>query len=166
MKASAFLFGIFILPLLGFGQYTGLEVVSSAGGFFQESSVAISWTIGETVVDTWVNEDLGIILSSGFQQGDYKITGVPGEEVSPLSVSVFPNPATSFTYLRIWLPVQQRIQVVIMDISGRELVYEEYTAVENDFVVPLNISAFKSGLYLLRVSFEGNEVRVLKLIKL
>jgi len=42
------------------------EVVASAGGYFENDDISMSWTVGETVIQTFSGTD--IILTQGFQQ--------------------------------------------------------------------------------------------------
>jgi len=57
---------IIILSLTFSLQIHSQQVVSSAGGFYQNDIISVSWTLGETVIETFEGSDL--ILTQGFQQ--------------------------------------------------------------------------------------------------
>jgi len=64
---KAFLFTYFSLILLiCFSQSNESEVISASGECFEESGISLSWTLGETINETFSNEN--IILTQGFQQ--------------------------------------------------------------------------------------------------
>jgi hypothetical protein len=60
-----------LLPLMGCflslsGQTLSPEIISSSGGYFENTNASLSWTLGETATETLVNGN--IILTQGFQQ--------------------------------------------------------------------------------------------------
>jgi hypothetical protein len=52
----------FVFSLNAYAQ----QVIASAGGYYEGDNISISWTLGETVVETFQGAD--IILTQGFQQ--------------------------------------------------------------------------------------------------
>jgi len=65
MKTSKILFILFISLTFSVHIYSQ-EVISSAGGYYQNENISLSWTLGEPVIETF--EGSGLILTQGFQQ--------------------------------------------------------------------------------------------------
>ncbi|OQX77960.1 MAG: hypothetical protein B6D64_07520 [Bacteroidetes bacterium 4484_276] len=61
---------ITFLALITFTVFTlstnAQQVIASAGGYYEGDNISISWTLGETVIETFEGAD--IILTQGFQQ--------------------------------------------------------------------------------------------------
>ena len=57
------------------GQYTSPEVIATAGDFFSNATVSISWTLGEITTETFTGSN--VALTQGFQQptGRLKVSG-------------------------------------------------------------------------------------------
>ena len=165
MKNLTLIASLALATTLGFGQTTSiLEVVAPAGGFHTASNFSVSWTLGEPVIETWVNETAGIMVTSGFQQGSYSITSVPVDPTSGFNVKMYPNPAESFTNIGISLPAIAEVTVTVMDITGRTVMQDKFTPANQSHIHPLNISSLKSGLYIVSIS-SGNKLnKVLKLV--
>jgi len=151
MKKLLLTLSIVLISLLSFSQNSILEVVSPAGGYFENSSISVSWTLGETVIDTWVNEDAGIMVTSGFQQGDFTITGLPQNPMAGFSVKMFPNPAKLETNLKVTLPSLANVNITVLDVTGRTVIQEQFNPSDLEHTHTLNVSTLKPGIYLVRV---------------
>lgn len=58
---------ILCLVIFGFSSsVSAQEVVSASGGYYENEGISLSWTVGETVIETIGNET--ITLTQGFQQ--------------------------------------------------------------------------------------------------
>jgi len=72
-----------------FAQQMSPEIICSASGRIQNSTIKIDWVIGESVTATMQNTNNQ--LSSGFGQPQYLITAInPGN--SSFSFFIYPNP--------------------------------------------------------------------------
>jgi hypothetical protein len=69
-----------LIPLIAWflpvsAQTLSPEVISSAGGYFENTDASLSWTLGETVTETFTGTN--VILTQGFQQPfGIQITGI------------------------------------------------------------------------------------------
>jgi len=72
MKKLYLTLGLMIYFFASFSQTSDLKVISSAGDYFVGSEITLSWTLGEPVIETFENG--GILLTQGFQQGDFWTT--------------------------------------------------------------------------------------------
>ncbi len=73
MKKLAFTLFAFCIYFLSFSQSANFEVISSGGGYFapEGSTVTLSWTLGEPVIETYTSTDNTIVLTQGFQQPNF-----------------------------------------------------------------------------------------------
>jgi hypothetical protein len=150
-----------------FGQSSILEVISPAGGYYvsAEAGVSVSWTLGEPVVGTLFNETEGIMLTQGFQQGDFVIVNVPVDPNIGFTARVFPNPAKVETTVKITMPTQGRVTLMVFDITGRVVISEQFDVFTQEYSYTLNVSSLRAGIYLIRVNSGTKSSKVLKLIK-
>lgn len=66
MKKLLILFTLIGLTVLIYGQSLNPEVISTSGDYFENSNASLSWTLGETVTETFENSNF--FLTQGFQQ--------------------------------------------------------------------------------------------------
>lgn len=164
-------FTIGLLLTLGvltvYGQTSILEVISPAGGYYTNNDlgISVSWTLGEPVVGTLVNDTEGIILTQGFQQGDYVIVSVPVDPNLGFTARIYPNPAKDETSLKITLPTLGRVRLMVFDITGRVVLSDQFEVTTQEYSHNLNISSLRAGIYLIRVNAGNKSSKVLKLIK-
>lgn len=162
-----------LLTLLMFGtiflkaQTTVLEVVAPAGSYFwnQTAGISLSWTLGEPVTATFINESAGIMLTQGFQQGNLLGTTVPENPVGSFSIQMYPNPAKSETNIKVSLPAIARVNVIVFDITGRVVKMAAFEPSATEHTYSLNVSSLKAGIYLVRVNAGGKQQKVMKLVK-
>lgn len=140
------------------------EVIASAGGQNKsaDNSISISWTLGETIVPTYVSADGSLILTHGFQQ-KLIIDNVEKNLEVPVSVTIYPNPAGESVNIRFESPVDTQIMIQLLDGQGR--------IIRNDKIEPtllekiLNLQDIPSGTYFLRL-IKGKLSNVYKIVKL
>ncbi|HOP03145.1 MAG TPA: T9SS type A sorting domain-containing protein [Tenuifilaceae bacterium] len=160
-----------LLLVLGFffaqAQTSILEVISPAGGYVYNSDagISVSWTLGEPVVGTLINETEGIIITQGFQQGDFVIVDVPVDPNLILSAKLYPNPAKDETTIKITLPTIGRVNLSVIDITGRIIITDQFEATDNEISHRLNVSSLRAGIYLVKLNVGTKASKVLKLIK-
>ena len=80
---SAFL----LIPLLGQAQDLDQNVSGTAGAYSENANGSLSWTIGETVVETV--SDGTTTLTQGFQQGNLSVTLLLNETETGYKVKDF-----------------------------------------------------------------------------
>jgi len=73
-------------------------------------------------------------------------------EFANSGVELYPNPATNVIYLRR-VNNQNRMKIVIMDLSGRTILEEQWMA---ETILELNISHLANGIYMLQLE-SGNQ---------
>ena len=143
-----------ILALAGvshsYGQSVERSVIASGGAVVSAGNVILSYTVGETVVQTAAAGS--VILTQGFQQPEGAVSGVEPIAASA-ELTVFPNPSDGvFTIqsLNDGLQAQTELYAEVYDGTGK-LVDKQSLSFDGG-VGALNVSALPGGLYTLRLS--------------
>jgi hypothetical protein len=155
-----------LFALVGGSAYTlsaqQLEraVISTAGDYQSNPIVGnLHWTVGEVIVEEFRNEQ---VLSQGFQQGtDDVVTAVAGETAygETTTVKVFPNPTSGWAKLKTDL--HATLEVVLTDLLGRHL-FTQSATLSGEVI---DLQPLPAGTYLLRVSREGQLLRIFRIQK-
>jgi hypothetical protein len=140
------------------------DVISSAGGYNVASggSISISWTLGETIIPTFTSKDGSLIITNGFQQ-KIVLTTLVENITDPVSVLVYPNPASDVINIKFNIPLSTEVTFFLVNNQGGVVMTGtiEPATTNKD----LNIQEFPSGIYYLRL-IKGNLVNVYKVVKL
>ncbi len=72
-------------------------------------------------------------------------------------IYVFPNPARNTVNIKINNPVGESGFFNIIDISGRIVYHSNIFGGDGDQIIPVDISQFTKGLYLLQISLCGEK---------
>ncbi len=148
-----------------FGQDIPMQVVSSAGGYFSNASLSVSWTLGEPVIATLSSANL--MLTQGFQQGNLFGTDVPlNPNLNSFNFKMYPNPANN----KVWFDVNNQkakgdFVVEVYDITGRKIINQNLGQFVNQELMELSIATLKPGIYLVNVRIGNFNGDVIKLVK-
>jgi hypothetical protein len=152
---------IIILTLLLAAAFYGLaqEVVSSAGETYKTASAEVSWTIGETVIETVSNGSA--TLTQGFHQTKLTVTAISDNDWPGLKINAFPNPVGDILNMEFSI-LPEEISFVVIDILGK--------TVQQDFIKSdktiLDFSDFAAGHYFLKIQTKaGKPVQTFKIVK-
>lgn len=137
------------------------QVISSAGTYATGASVQVSWTVGETFIETFTGASS--ILSQGFHQGKLTITQV-GEIDNPgVIVYVYPNPVNDKLKIEFSNFTPEIYFIQITDANSR-VVFERKAATDTQFI---DMNSFQAGLYFLKVrNLAENQHETYKIIKI
>ncbi len=113
------------------------SVVNASGGWIQNATVLVEWSLGEPAITTISNAEN--IVTQGFIQPHLEISGVdgliPGEEIT-----VYPNPARD--HLLFKTNSTRIASLTVYDLLGR-------VVLENAFVSDLDIHQLPGGVYFV-----------------
>ncbi|QKG80952.1 T9SS type A sorting domain-containing protein [Tenuifilum thalassicum] len=155
-----------LFTLSAWAQDIPMQVIASAGGYFENSNagISISWTLGEVAYTTLSTDSY--ILTQGFQQGNLFTTSIDEPKSNQEGINVFPNPVSDILKLRIDNRFATgNVFIEIFDVTGK-LVLSEKMNLEQSSPAALNLSNLRSGIYILHVFSENdNAKKVIKLIK-
>jgi hypothetical protein len=133
-------------------------VLSTAGDHFQNGSAALSWTIGEPVINSLENGS--VKLTQGFHQPYLTVSSVNETENDNL-VRVYPNPTNAV--LNIDLTLSGAYSAELFDLLGRKL--KAFNIIGNHFELDLN--EYPAANYLLRCyNSENKTLTITKIQKI
>ena len=132
---------LFLLPLFLSGQ----EVIATGGDVHQGSTHSISYTIGETVIETEVSAEYQ--ATQGFQQGWIDIVDDLDEiNLEEITINLYPNPVGHILHISMSeIASGQRIE--LYDIKGKLL---QEVRIE-DTLTEMDMEQYSNGTYLLRL---------------
>lgn len=138
-------------------QSISRDVIASAGDYYTSSVGSLSWTLGETVIETVENGSINVILTQGFQQPDELTVGIRQIPVSNVFVSLYPNPTIQSIRMDVKYDKNSRIQIELVDMLGRILNSDNLDVLKGQVSnYQLDVSALASGMYMFRLTSNGN----------
>jgi hypothetical protein len=139
-------------------QSLSQTVLSTAGDHFQNGSAALSWTIGEPVINSLENGS--VKLTQGFHQPYLTVSSVNETENDNL-VRVYPNPTNAV--LSIDFTLSGAYSAELFDLLGRKL--KAFNIIGNHFELDLN--EYPAANYLLRCyNSENKTLTITKIQKI
>jgi hypothetical protein len=143
-------------------QQISPEVISSAGDYFSNQNISLSWTLGEPVISTL---EADYILTQGFHQDLYIITAVDEVEITGLDIKIYPNPTPNEVNI-VWTPFNnhqnQKVIIQLFDFNGRLILQEESKT--DHLSAKINLLSFERAQYLLKIIY-NEQIKTFKIIK-
>ncbi len=150
---------ILLLLVLSSAALMAQQIVATAGGTLGNASGSISYTIGESVAQTFSSGDK--VLTQGFQQSYLSVSTEKTILDLNFSITVFPNPTTDVVTLRVGKESMSGLLYLLYDLNGRLL---SKKVIENsDTTVPFQ--SLQTGTYLLEVMDGKLGLKTFKIIK-
>ena len=138
---SAFL----LFPLLGQAQDLDQSVIGTAGNYSENGKASLSWTIGETVVET-VSDGTNT-LTQGFQQGNLSVTTLIKQPELSSNLKVYPNPVKNILNVET---DKKGMDYQLLNINGQVVSNGKLENTNQE----INFSALPSGTYFLKINNE------------
>jgi hypothetical protein len=135
-----------------------LQVTATQGGYLETQDGSVSWTLGETVIETFSAK--GQTLYQGFQQCTFYLVPVGVAKELTFEISAYPNPVTEYVALTVGKTTG--IHFRIYDLDGKLLKIQNI----NNKVTFIEFNSLKPATYILKIFDGENEVRTFKIIKL
>ncbi|GEO11768.1 T9SS type A sorting domain-containing protein [Segetibacter aerophilus] len=133
-----------------FAQKENHSVIAAAGEVSKSSDLILEWTLGEPAVESVSTSSS--LYTQGFHQPllEVKRTNV-ADNTTPKNVfRIFPNPATSILNIQINKPVDERLLVTLVDVTGKVLLNS--TLPQDAIASKLDVSRYPHGTYVLRIT--------------
>jgi hypothetical protein len=137
------------------------QLFSTAGGTTTTAGAAISWSLGEPILGAGSNA--GTQITSGFQQGYFSII-IGVQEVDPINLTLFPNPARDFVVLELQRDYQNEIELTVFNLSGVTVL--EKTISAHAKRIELDVSSLPAGPYEIMLLRPTSKLTIFKFIKL
>ena len=158
MKPIPFNGIIFLITILCFSDHLLLsqtlqnDVIANAGENYYFGDKAISWTLGESIIESFHTDD--IFISQGFHQPFIILLEIPVNAFPPLHLSVFPNPAEDLLQIEIPDPeINEHYLLTLYDINGKSLLSREIYLTDR---IELDIRPYAAGMILLNIERESD----------
>jgi hypothetical protein len=161
MKRALFVLLFFVSVKMLSSQTLFPEVFSCFGGYGENSTVQLTWTVGEPLFTTVENSNN--ILTQGFNQ-----TLIVEEIISELNeipgclFKVFPNPTSDVINVSIKMEEQKELMLLLLDINGKTV----FTGKYSNTIERIDVTGFAAGVYLLKVTDGKNSFKLFKVQKI
>lgn len=147
---------IIISALFMFNFMSAQDVFNASSGNFTSTNYQISYSVGELIIDTYVN---GIYVVHGINAMASGFSAVFVNDIN-CSVSAFPNPTMDFVNLKI--DNYNNVSYTLMDLTGKILLTDRLNSELN----VINLLNFKPGVYMLNVESDDRTIKqIFKIIK-
>jgi hypothetical protein len=156
MKKIMILFGIIILSNYG---TKAQQLVSTAGNYFENEQVSISWSLGETVIETYTAGEL--TLTQGFQQPALSVSTLVENPDNDFQLIAFPNPTRGHVTISTDFLHAENLNYLIYDLQGRILSNKTLDGPHTGIA----FDDFHPGTYFIRISNKEIVLKVFKIIK-
>jgi hypothetical protein len=147
------------LILFSFKNAKAQQVIAPAGSFFQSSSGALSYTLGEVVVDTWAVGNTA--FTQGFQQPKIIVTVIRELPDLNFSIMAYPNPTADIVKLKAEKERSGSLEYTLYNLNGKLLLKGRLGNGESE----ISMEPFTTGSYLLKIFFNDKEMKAIKIIK-
>ncbi|WP_321348795.1 T9SS type A sorting domain-containing protein [uncultured Draconibacterium sp.] len=135
------------------------EIVSTAGTVYETNGIQLSWTLGETVIET--AESGSLVLTQGFHQSKLVITALDDITIADFEVKVYPNPTSDFVVVH-FDENNLNTHIQLFDLAGKKL----KESVANNTDTQMNMTEYPGGTYLLKLLDDNfHPIQTFKIIK-
>lgn len=141
---------------LSFAQNIDRSVFSTNGRFAVNSGIEVNYNIGESVVFTAIGTTA--VLTQGFEQKDVAEITLTNSANSVMYANAFPNPVSEKLYITFnSSKISADIELEVFDIQGNRINIDcFYPPAFSLFNFILDFSAYKAGVYFIKLSSFGN----------
>ena len=165
MKPFIQIIALILFPAVA-GNGMAQETVSAAGNYSVNDLYQLSWTLGETAIETLGTKDL--LLTQGLHQQNMCIASIGELHDTDYEISAFPNPVSESITVKITnlsayenLKKGEKPVIRLYDIKGI-LLYEKYI-ISNETSV--SMTSFPPSVYILKIRHGNTELKSLHIIK-
>ncbi len=155
--------GLFVAALLAFffahATVSAQQVVASGGNHHEAGEISISWTLGETVIETFTTEEN--ILTQGFHQPWLTVVAVDEILEPGYIITAFPNPVQSYVTLRVEAESFENMTFRLYDFNGRLI---EQNPIQGN-LTNISFEALIPAVYVITIIEENKKITTLKIIK-
>jgi hypothetical protein len=147
---------IFLLASQAYAQ----QLVSTSGDHYinEEANAQISWSLGETIIETQIKPDG--ILTQGFHQTHLIYVSVPHPPLLMEAIKIYPVPVSDYLTIELAAALHDP-DMIITDITGRILLSNKLSQGKNK----IQLSHLASGSYYIQILSDNKPIFNDKLIK-
>ncbi len=134
------------------------EVIATTGDTASGGGISLSWTLGETVINTYQSDSLQ--LTQGFHQSYFVFSTIEEYNSTLISTKIYPNPAAGQTTLYVDKP-GQGLKWTLLSADGKILGQYPVETTETT----IDLSRLSGNIYFLSITGKNGYKQVFKLIK-
>ena len=155
---SKALLALFTLIFL-FSTVSAQQVISTSGNHHEEGDRSISWSIGETVIETYKVDE--VTLTQGFHQPLLTVVSVDELDMPGYNITAYPNPTRSFVTLSVEAEKYENMNFMLYGFNGN-LIKQGFIKDKN---TEISFEGLKPAVYFIRVVDENKNLTTIKIIK-
>jgi hypothetical protein len=140
-----YLSALLLAPLLGQAQDLDQHVTATAGAYSENANGSLSWTMGETVVET-VSDGTNT-LTQGFHQGNLSVTTLIEKTELSSNLKVYPNPVENILHVET---DKTGMDYQLLNINGQTVSNGKLENMNQE----INFSDLPAGIYFLKINNE------------
>jgi hypothetical protein len=148
-RILVFVFALFIiLSKKVFTQTLQNEVLASAGEAYTINNSEISWTLGESLIESYLSGN--ILISQGFHQPIFRFFEIQEQEKPVFHVSIYPNPTSRFVQIDVKGSRDiEEFNIILSDMMGKVLLNRLVEPLSHD---QLDLAEYPCGILLLKIN--------------
>jgi hypothetical protein len=154
---------IFLLTVITcltcFAQTTSPAVIISSGTLTKGEDASLSWTIGESLIESYGEDDL--LLLQGFQETEDFPVAIEHDIFDDDEVWVYPTSTRTMVNVVFKGEMDGTCTGEIVDMSGKVLLVVKLPNYQNE----INLEEYAYGVYLLRITLADERVTESRIIK-
>ena len=150
MKRYLFI-GCVVIGSTSYAQTASPEVIATAGEHYENASMQMSWTLGETVITTETDGSTATV-NQGFHQTNVEIVGIE-ELIENFSITAYPNPSIDVLNIELSKSIEDG-NYRIADLQGKVVREESF----NGSTHTIDVTNFAPGQYQLTILNKGSLV--------
>jgi len=140
------------------GGFTGATGVIAAGAATAGANISnevvipgdASWNPANIKAITFIVKN-NVIVNAGMTEGSVAVNEVESTE----GFSIYPNPSSQISYIRVDSEVASDVVVTLFDATGRIVENQNYQNLSAQSLVPVNTAVLGNGMYMVRVDTNG-----------
>ncbi len=159
MKHFLLLLVIIVFQIIITKQSNAQTVLAPAGHYHESEQMSMSWTLGETIIATFVSAD--IVLTQGFQQPVLKVSTIAKEPDLDFQITAFPNPTRGHTNISTNQLQAESLTYRVYDLQGRFIIGNPLEGSHTRIA----FYDYDPGIYFIRILQDKKPVKTFKIIK-
>ena len=159
MKHFLILLVILVFQIITTQPGNAQTVIAPAGHYHESEQMSMSWTLGETVIETFASANM--VLTQGFQQPVLKVSTFAKEPGLDFQITAFPNPTRGHINISTNLLQAESLIYSVYDLQGRFIAANPLEGSQTQIA----LNNYDPGIYFIRILQDEKPVKTFKIIK-
>jgi len=151
--------GLILILQINTGYAQPQQVMATSGGQFTGKATQVSYTLGETAIQTMQGKIL--ILTQGFHQPNLWVTAIDEIKGLTFKIQAYPNPVTDFINLTTDSDLPSGSSWQLLDIGSRLLNSGQIVGITTQ----ISFEQLVPAVYILKVNSKSKILKTFKIIK-